>query len=952
MSLKIKMIVLFTFTKIALPRVNNLSIKITGKGPVITRNYLILPNKRTFFTCNYYHNNHQNQTNHSSDNDSQLIINPHFSPIKSNRSMRFNLLLVLGVLFFVSSCSSSKKATRGAVVENLDTVMVTASRDNPYRASATKDFDLQHTKLEVKFDYAKQYLYGKATLALKPHFYPQTELVLDAKHFDINKVSVVTGENNSEALPYTYDSLQLKIKLDKTYTRDETLKVLIDYTAKPNDIKNTGSAAITDDRGLYFINPLGKDSTKPIQIWTQGETESNSCWFPTIDKPNQKATEEIYITRPNKYVSLSNGTLVGSTPAGDSMTIDHWKCGLPFAPYLVMMAIGDFAVVHDRWRDVPVDYYVERAYAPYAKQIFGNTPQMMEFFSQKLDFDFPWPKYSQVVVRDYVSGAMENVSATLHGDFIQRNARELLDETYEDVISHELFHQWFGDLVTCESWSNIPLNESFATYGQYLWNEYKYGREMADCEQAKDYRKYMNEAAEKNVDLIRFYYNDREDMFDATSYEKGGLVLNYLRHVVGDDAFFKSLQLYLKNNQFKPVEIHNLRLAFEEVTGKDMNWFFNEWFLNNGHPVLNITYSNTADSIYVTVEQKHNTDKPLIYQLPAKIAVWYGTSVSTYDVWLKKKSQTFAFKAQSNPDFIDFDPERAVLCERKDNKTADNYLFEYKYAPYYYERIEALKNLAEIQEKNTAAKQALIKALSDTFYYLRQYAIGKLVLPKDGADSLITRFENTAKADKVSSVRTAAVKALAKLSNTGKYADLFETVVGDSSYEVSAEALKALEDADSRRAMEMAKKFEGEKNYNLVGAVADVYSKEGDAHYQDYFEKKLHTSTGYAKYTLFYYYANFLIRMDKPIVLSGIETIEKLGNDPESHFMAGAAKGALKRISKSFEDKKAKAKSDMAAEPDKTAKLNLQEQIGDYDTIISASNDAFARLNKKGDDKE
>ena len=403
----------------------------------------------------------------------QTILNPQFSRLKSNRSMRLNLLFAVGVLLFVSSCSSTKKLAKGAVVENLDTVTVTATRDNPYRGSAPKDFDLVNTKLEVKFDYAKQHMHGKATLTLKPHFYPQSELVLDAKQFDINTVSLVTGENSGEALHYTYDSLQLKIKLNKTYTRDETLKVYIDYIAKPNEIKNTGSAAITDDKGLYFINPLGKDTTKPVQIWTQGETESNSCWFPTIDKPDQKATEEIYITRPNKYVSLSNGVLVSSTPVGDSLTIDHWKSSLPFALYLVMMAIGDFTIVHDRWRDIPVDYYVEHAYAPYAKKIFGNTPEMIEFFSQKLDFDFPWPKYSQVVVRDYVSGAMENVSATLHGDFIQRNSRELLDQTFEDVISHELFHQWFGDLVTCESWSNIPLNESFATYGQYLWNEYK-----------------------------------------------------------------------------------------------------------------------------------------------------------------------------------------------------------------------------------------------------------------------------------------------------------------------------------------------------------------------------------------------------------------------------------------------------------------------------------------------
>ena len=475
--------------------------------------------------------------------------------------MLYRFAVVAIALVFASSCSSSKKATRASnkMEENLDTLEVTVSRENPYRGSATKYFDLINTKLEVKFDYQKQYLNGKATITLKPHFYPQTELILDAKQFDIHQISLVTGEGSSAGLRYSYDSLQLKIQLDKEYNRDQTLKIFIDYTAKPNERRSGGSAAITDDKGLYFINPLGTDSIKPTQIWTQGETESNSCWFPTIDKPNQKSTEEIYITHLKKYVSLSNGVMVSSTNVNDSLVTDYWKLDLPCAPYLFMMAVGDFAIVLDRWRDIPVNYYVENKYAPYARQIFGNTPQMMEFFSQKLGFDFPWPKYSQIVVRDYVSGAMENTSATLHGEFMQRTSRELLDETREEVISHELFHQWFGDLVTTESWSNIPLNESFATYGEYLWNEHKYGREFADYKFRDDYRKYLGEAKNgKNVDLIRFHYDDREDMFDSHSYAKGGQVLHYLRKAVGDEAFFKSLELYLKTNQFKgkkPVKI-------------------------------------------------------------------------------------------------------------------------------------------------------------------------------------------------------------------------------------------------------------------------------------------------------------------------------------------------------------------------------------------------------------
>ena len=868
--------------------------------------------------------------------------------------MLHRLLVFAAFIVFVSSCSTSKSGIKsGSIVQNLDTVEITASRENVYHGSPDKDFDLVHTRLEVKFDYGKQYLYGKATITLKPHFYPQKELVLDAKQFDIHEVSVVTGDNNREALHYSYDSTRLTIQLNKEYTRDDVLKIYIDYTAKPNERKSGGSVAINDDKGLYFINPLGTDSLKPTQIWTQGETESNSCWFPTIDKPNQKCTDEIYITHLKKYVSLSNGILISSISWNDSLVTDYWRMGLPHAPYLFMMAVGDFAVINDRWRDIPVNYYVEKEFAPYAKQIFGNTPQMIEFFSQKLNFDFPWPKYSQIVVRDYVSGAMENTSATLHGEFIQRNSRELLDQTHEEVISHELFHQWFGDLVTPESWSNTPLNESFATYGEYLWHEYKYGREFADYKFHEDYRKYIDEAKEKNVDLIRFHYDDREDMFDAHSYQKGGLLLHYLRNVVGDEAFFKSLELYLKTNQFKSVEVHNLRLAFEEITGKDMNWFFNEWFLNSGHPVLNISYSSNNDSIYVTVEQKHNTGAELTYQLPFKISAWYGKNVRSYDVTLKKKSQTFVFKAEGKPDLIDFDPDYTVLCERKDNKTTDNYLFEYKNAPNYNEKSEALKKLGEVQKQNPAAKEVLIEALNDKFFALRSYAITKIDLPKESSDSIYTIIENLAKNDKESKVRKTAIDKLSKSSSASKYIAVFEALVNDSSYEVASAALKALVDIDSKKAMAAAKQFENDKNANMVSAVADVYAKEGDAGYQSYFENKLKKATGFSKYTLLYYYANFLVRMDdKNVVLAGIKTLEREATNNEGHFIAGAAKGSLKRISKSFEDKKKTTQADIAKEESKTAQLELQERISNYDLFISEANDALGRVSAKSDLKK
>lgn len=865
--------------------------------------------------------------------------------------MSYRLWLAAAVLFFTASCSSTKNGTKknDAVSINLDTIQITASRENPYRASAPLDFDLIHTKLEVSFDYSKQHLFGKATLKLKPHFYPQNTLTLDAKQFDIHEVSVINKDGSFTNLAYTYDSLQLQITLDKEYTRHDELTVYIRYTAKPEERKTSGSAAITSDKGLYFINPLGEDSSKPTQIWTQGETESSSCWFPTIDKPNQKTTQEIYITHDKKYVSLSNGILVSSKDNADGTVTDYWRMNLPHAPYLFMITVGEFEIVKANWRDVPVTYYVEKEYAPYAKQIFGNTPEMMEFFSQKLGFDYPWPKYAQVVVRDYVSGAMENTSATLHGEFLQRNPRERLDETFEDIISHELFHQWFGDLVTCESWSNIPLNESFATYGEYLWNEYKYGKEYADYKQYDNYEKYMEESNVKNVDLIRFYYNNREDMFDRHSYEKGGLLLHYLRNIVGDEAFFKSLELYLKTHQFKTVEIHQLRLAFEAVTGKDLNWFFNQWFLNRGHPELTITYSNDADSVYVAIEQKHNTEEHLIYTLPMNIKVCYTDSCYLYPIELNKPTTTFSFPAKGTPVFTDADANRVVLCKRAENKTIANYIYQYNHSEGFVQRYEALMALADSQKVSADAKATLAKAVNDRFFALRELAIGRLRYPFPDSVSFAATLEKLAVSDESSYVRRSAIEKLSKLSTSKNYELLFEHAINDSSYTVVGAALKALASVNATKALAIAKTLESEKNSNIATAIADVYAKEGDSNYRDYFRTKIGQQRGgYSRMYMFYYYAQFLTRMEKPMVLAGINDMLEIASKNDEQYINSAVRGALKRLIRSFEEKKNAAEEELAKSKEKTAKLQWEEGIADYDEIITLANNAIALLSKKG----
>src|SRR5579862_4430607 len=586
-----------------------------------------------------------------------------------------------------------------------------------YRGSATKINDLVHTKLDVKFDYDKSYMYGKEWVTFTPHFYPTDTLTLDAKGMDIRKIDIVKNERNIP-LKYDYDGMILRIKLDKTYKEGEKYTLFLDYTSKPNELKVQGSAAINEAKGLYFINPKGEEKDKPTEIWTQGETESNSAWFPTIDKPDQKTTEEIIMTVPEKYVTLSNGVLVGQKKNTDGTRTDDWKMDLPHSPYLFMMAVGDFAIIKDHYKDKPVDYYVEKAYAPYARNTFGNTPEMITFYSRILGYDFPWPKYSQVVVRDYVSGAMENTTATLHGEFLNKNNRELLDNTYdfdEDVIAHELFHQWFGDLVTCESWSNLTVNESFADFSEMLWAEHKYGKDAADDHSFKSMENFIEGAKEgDDYNLVRFYYANREDVFDGVTYQKGGRILNMLRNYVGDSAFFKSLNLYLNRNKFKNGEAHQLRLAFEEITGQDLNWYWNQWYYNKGYPKLNIDYlyDDNAKNVKVIINQTQDSNN--IFKLPIAIDVYNGAKKERHKVWVEDKTDTFTFSYNSKPDLVNVDGDKITLCEKKDNKTLDNFIYQYKYAGLYLDRREAIDFCAKNQD-DPKAVELLKTAMKDKF---------------------------------------------------------------------------------------------------------------------------------------------------------------------------------------------------------------------------------------------
>ena len=687
---------------------------------------------------------------------------------------------------------------------------------NPvYRAEREKINDLVHTKLKVSFDYSKRHLMGEAWITLEPHFYNVSELELDAKAMLIHKITIKGKE-----LKFDYDGIKLKIDLANTYAKGDEYTIYIKYTAQPEEVKQEGSAAINDAKGLYFIDPDGTDPKKPTQIWTQGETESSSCWFPTIDSPNQKTSQEIYITVPNQYVTLSNGLLEKQTNNSNGTRTDYWKLDQKHAPYLFFMGIGEFSIVKDTWKDIAVDYYVEKRYESVAKGIFGLTPEMIQFYSDYTGVEYVWPKYAQMVAVDYVSGAMENTTAVLHAESAYQTSGELMDKnTWEGTIAHELFHHWFGDLVTAESWSNLTINESFANYSEYLWYEYKYGKDFADAHRYDEIKGYLSPNNELK-DLVRFHYNSREDMFDGISYNKGGTILHMLRNFIGDAAFREGLNVFLNDHKFGTGEAHQLRLAFEKVSGKDLNWFFNQWYFSNGHPKLDIKYTYSEEANIVTVQINQTQEN--MFEFPLAIDVYEGEKAKRYEVWVDQKEKSFSFKYTKKPKLVNVGANRTLLAEVSDNKTIENFVHLYNYGPKYEDRREAIEGLAENQSNEIAFK-TLNKALSDQYYGLRILAIDKIDISMPNGNKTVKIIENLAEKDERTLVQAKAISKLELLENK-EYAPLFNKALKSESSSVKISALKALYKVDKDAALIFANSITNETDKeNFKDALIPVF---------------------------------------------------------------------------------------------------------------------------------
>ena len=548
----------------------------------------------------------------------------------------------------------------------------------PFQNPPDKTWELIKTDLSLQLDWTNRKIHGTAILELQPYFYKQDSLVLDAIVMDFKTISVLGSKNTADYTPkinYS-DSNKLVIYLAKSYEAKEKIQLKIEYTANPENprlVKRTG-IAISAEKGGYFINHDLSNPCIPRQFWTQGETRGSRCWFPTIDEMNQKHLQQITITYPDTMISVSNGYKISHTlDAVKHEYTDVWKMTQPHSVYLTMLAVGNWAEISDKYKDKVLHYYVEPRFKNDAQKIFGNTPEMIEFFSQYTGVEFPWNKYDQVVVRNFVSGAMENTTAVLHSENLQDKDNEM-----EDYISHELFHHWFGDYVTADNWGEITMNESFAKYAEFLWIEHKYGYEKSQIWLQENNDGWIN--GEKENALVNYKYFHPDEQFDQIRYNKGAAILNMLRNYIGDAAFRLAIKEYLTTYAYSNAGSNEWKRCIEKVTGKNLSSFFNAWYYSPGDATTFWSY-HMVDFDSNKTKHKHLVRFLQFNKLnnikPFKIDIEYGKiggEKKYKSLIMDETLEEIDLDLTESPDYIHIDPNNTVVGSFSPNDELYSYV--------------------------------------------------------------------------------------------------------------------------------------------------------------------------------------------------------------------------------------------------------------------------------------
>jgi aminopeptidase N len=690
----------------------------------------------------------------------------------------------------------------------------------PRQYERSRPFSIDHLALNVTIDFDEQSILGTATLTFRRVDVSAKFLELDAVGFDIQKVELLKEREPSRAA-HTYDGDKLTLTVPSSL---KSGRVRIRYRAQPS-------------RGLYFLKPDDRVPDRPLQVWSQCQDEDARYWFPCHDKPHAKMTLSLTVKAPAGFTVLANGEPTAPTPPKRSSApwTHRFEMRGPLPSYLVTLVAGHFDRVPDRPAQVghgapiPVQYLVPRGRAGDAPRTFGRTPAMLEFFSELTGVPFPWSRYSQVVVHDFVFGGMENTTATTLYEHVLLDERAAIDITSDDLIAHELAHHWFGDYVTCRDWSHGWLNEGFATFAEHLWRERAHGRDEYEYGVAGDCDAYLAETSRRYLrPLVCRDYDAPIDLFDRHLYEKGGLVLHMLRRRLGDEIFWEGVRRYLTSHAHGIVETRDLMRALEDVSGQSLEGFFDQWVFMPGHPVLDVRVTYEDRQVVITVKQTQKGADVPTFELPIEVAIKpRGGKVLLRQKRVTAREDALVVPLDARPEWVAFDPEYRIATSVTFKAPADMLKRQLASGPTARLRGCAARALAD--RDDPPSLNALVRTLAkrrEAWMVRTECARGLGRLATDAAFHALVR---NADADHPK-VRRAVAAALGAFRRPEAADVLLHRARQDPSYLVEAESCRSLGKTRDPRALGALLELVDHPSW---GDVKQMAALDGLAHLRD-----------------------------------------------------------------------------------------------------------------------
>jgi aminopeptidase N len=525
------------------------------------------------------------------------------------------------------------------------------------RFARDRKVDALHIKLDLNVDLEKKFVDALASIDVLAMREVST-VTLDAIDLGVSKVTVTRPDHGTYTVDFTNDGKHILVPLGPPLRPGERATIRVKYT-----VDNPQS-------GLHFFGPSKDEPDVPYVVWSQGESVTNSYWFPCFDHPNERQTTELVVTTDKKFKVSANGHLVArkEDPAHGTVTY-RWLQDKAHAAYLVSMIVGDFVTKEDTWRGKPLNYWVHPKFKDQIDRSFKNTKRMLDFFSDRIGIEYPWDRYGQVCCEGF-GGGMENTSVTTMGNRALHDKRSSLDADSDGLIAHELAHQWWGDMLTCRDWSHLWLNEGFASYFQALWTE----ESLGDDEFRYDMYRKANRAKRggKKRPIVDRSYASPGSMFDARAYPKGAWVLHMMRKRLGDEAFWNVINRYGTDNRLKTVETADLRKAVDTITGRTFERFFYDWTERPGHPEVTVKFKWNAEDNLADISIKQ-TQEDVAFHFPLTVVFEFDDETAPITIVrdVTKKKLGVYYPLPKKPHLIRIDPAHSVLLELKEKKGRD-----------------------------------------------------------------------------------------------------------------------------------------------------------------------------------------------------------------------------------------------------------------------------------------